>query len=167
MAEENKTINVAAVHIPRWEELPTIDIYMDQVISFIDSSLGVYFRAMGCADLTKSMVNNYVKAKIINPPVNKKYNRLSLAMIVVVYIMKNCFSTDEISRLIKTGLALPNNAVTYNRFCDSVENALDSAFSGHIQIEEKIEKGRERRYLMDNVALAFACKVYVQTTKLQ
>ena len=41
--------------------------------------------------LTKNMINNYVKARIIDPPVNKKYGKLSMAMIVVVYILKSCY----------------------------------------------------------------------------
>ncbi len=154
--------HISNIHIPRWEELPSIDLYMDQVISFIDSHLGNSFMGAGCPPLTKSMVNNYVKAKIINPPVNKKYSRLSLSMIIVVYIMKNCFSTDEIKKLIKMGVALPDNAVTYDRFCEAVENALYAVFSGAIHVEDIPETGREQRYLMDNFALAFACKIYVR-----
>lgn len=150
------------IHIPRWEELPSIDLYMDQVISFIDSSLGNSFKSAGCPPLTKSMVNNYVKAKIISPPVNKKYSRLSLSMIIVVYIMKNCFSTDEIKQLIEMGTALPDNSVTYDRFCEAVENALYAVFSGSIHVENVPEKGREQRYLMDNFALTFACKLFIR-----
>lgn len=154
---------ISNIHIPRWEELPSIDLYMDQVISFIGSHLGDSFRSAGCSPLTKSMVNNYVKAKIITPPVNKKYSRLSLSMIIVVYIMKNCFSTDEIKKLIKMGVTLPDNSVTYDRFCQAVENAIHAVFNGSIHVEDIPEEGREQRYLMDNFALAFACKIFVRT----
>ena len=152
------------LHIPRWEELPSIDLYMDQVVTYIHSSLDVFWKHMGCAPLTKNMVNNYVKAKIILPPSGKKYSRLSVAMIIVVYILKNCFSTEDIKKLIEMGLALPDNALTYNRFCDAVENALVSVFSGSIHVDNLSEKGREQKFLMDSFALAFACKIYVQST---
>ena len=69
-------------HIPRWEELPAIDLYMDQVISFTYASLGEFFDSACISPLTKSMVNNYVKARIIDPPVNKKYSRLSMACLL-------------------------------------------------------------------------------------
>ena len=147
--------------IPRWEQLPAVDLYMDQVVAFVNSGMGRFFRHVGCQPLTKNMVNNYVKAKIIVPPVNKKYDRVSLAMIIVVYLLKTCFSTEEVARLIKLGQALPNNAATYDRFCASVESALYSVFSGRIHVDDVNKKGRERRYLMDNFALAFACKAYV------
>lgn len=149
-------------HIPRWEELPAIDLYMDQVISFTHSSLGEFFDLAGISPLTKSMVNNYVKARIIDPPVNKKYGRLSVAMVLVVYILKSCYSTEEIRRLIDIGLSLPNNRVTYDRFCEAVERAVYAVFSGSIHIDDVNETGRERRYLVDNFALSFACKIYVQ-----
>ena len=87
---------------------------MDQVIAFNQSNLGSFFEAVGLPQLTKSMINNYVKARIIDPPVNKKYGKLSLAMIVVVYILKSCYSTEEIRKLIDIGLGLPNNQTTYN-----------------------------------------------------
>lgn len=150
-------------HIPRWDELPNIDLYMDQVIAFTQSGLGKFFEAVGLPALTKSMINNYVKARIIDPPVNKKYGRLSMAMIVVVYILKSCYSTEEIRKLIDIGLALPNNQVTYNRFCESVERAVNAVFSGSIHVKDIPEEGRECRYLVDNFALSFACKIYVQT----
>lgn len=149
-------------HIPRWEELPAIDLYMDQVISFTYASLGEFFDSACISPLTKSMVNNYVKARIIDPPVNKKYSRLSMAMVLVVYILKSCYSTEEIRKLIDIGLSLPDNPVTYDRFCEAVERAVDAVFSGSIHVEDVKEAGRERRYLVDNFALSFACKIYVQ-----
>ena len=116
-------------HIPRWEELPAIDLYMDQVISFTYASLGEFFDSACISPLTKSMVNNYVKARI---------------------------------KLIDIGLSLPDNPVTYDRFCEAVERAVDAVFSGSIHVEDVKEAGRERRYLVDNFALSFACKIYVQ-----
>lgn len=150
-------------HIPRWDELPSLDLYMDQIITFIDGHVGSFLSSVGGAPITKSMVNNYVKAKIVDAPVNKKYPKLSVAMIFVVYILKNCFSTEEIGRLIRFGLTLdPDCSVTYNRFCEAIENAVEAVFSGTIHIENHCEPGRESRYLMDNFALAFASKLYVQ-----
>lgn len=149
-------------HIPRWDELPTLDLYMDQIVTYIDETLSPLFTATGTAPITKSMINNYVKAKIVSPPVKKKYPRLSVAMIIVVYILKNCFATDEIGKLIQYGVSLGDVSVTYDRFCDSMENSLKAVFSGDIRVENLCQPGREGKYLMDNFALAFASKFYVQ-----
>lgn len=153
-------------HIPRWHELPSIDLYMDQVVGFIDDSLGAFFSSVGAAPLTKSMVNNYVKAKIVTAPVNKKYPRLSVAMIVVVYILKSCYSTDEIGKLIKLGISLEAPELTYNRFCEAMETAVSKVFAGNISICNEEIPGRDNKYLMENFALSFASKIYVQRTFL-
>ena len=153
-------------HIPRWNELPTLDLYMDQVIALIDTTLGAFFSEIGAASLTKNMVNNYVKAKIVDAPVNKKYPKLSVAMIIVVYILKNCYATDEIGKLIKLGISLEATEITYNRFCEAIENAVSDVFSGRVSICNEKIPGRDNKYLMENFALSFACKVYVQRTFL-
>ena len=153
-------------HIPRWNELPTLDLYMDQVIALIDTTLGAFFSEIGAASLTKNMVNNYVKAKIVDAPVNKKYPKLSVAMIIVVYILKNCYATDEIGKLIKLGISLEATEITYNRFCEAIENAVSDVFSGRVSIYNEEIPGRDNKYLMENFALSFACKVYVQRTFL-
>ena len=149
-------------HLPRWAELPALDLYMDQIVTFINGHLGGFIASADGAPITKSMVNNYVKAKIVDPPVKKKYPKQSVAMIIVVFLLKSCFSTEEVGRLIKFGVSLGDISVTYDRFCDAIENAVQAVFSGAIHIENLNEPGRESRYLMDNFALAFASKFYVQ-----
>lgn len=150
------------IHIPRWNELPSLDLYMDQIVTYIDDALAPLAGVTGTVPVTKSMVNNYVKARIVSPPVNKKYPKLSVAMIIVVCILKNCFSTDEISRLIRFGLQLDEIPVVYDRFCEAIENAVQMVFSGEIHITDMHMPGRESKYLLDNFALVFASKFYVQ-----
>ena len=112
------------------------------------------------------MINNYVKAKLVDAPVNKKYPRLSVAMIFVVCILKNCYTTEEIGRLIQLGISLDDPETTYDRFCESIENALRDVFSGEIIIHDENLAERPDKYLMDNFALSFASKFYVQKTFL-
>ena len=150
-------------HIPRWEELPAVDLYMDQVITLVNGNLGDFFAGIGIAQVTKNMINNYVKAKIVSAPVNKRYPRLSVAMIIVVYILKCCYETEDVGKLIRMGVDLEAGVpLTYNRFCEAVENAVKAVFSGEVHIKDENITGRERKYLMENFALSFACKYYVQ-----
>ena len=150
-------------HIPRWEELPAVDLYMEQVITLIHSNLGAFFEQVGIQPITKNMINNYVKAKIVQAPVNKRYPRISVAMIIVVYILKSCYETEDVGKLIRMGVDLEAGVpLTYNRFCDAIENAVKAVFSGEVHIKEEQIPGRERKYLMENFALSFASKYYVQ-----
>lgn len=163
---ESKT--AAGLHIPRWDQLPAVDLYMEQVITLINSNLGEFFGEVGVAPITKNMINNYVKAKIVNAPVNKRYPRLSVAMIIVVYILKSCYETEDLGKLIRMGVDLEAGVeLTYNRFCEAIENAVDAVFSGEVHIKDEHIPGREQKYLMENFALSFASKYYVQMNFLK
>ncbi|MCR4804634.1 MAG: DUF1836 domain-containing protein [Clostridia bacterium] len=151
------------LRIPRWEQLPAIDLYMDQVITMINTQLGPFFSQVGVQPITKNMINNYVKARIVSPPVRKRYPKLSVAMIIVVYILKSCYETEDVGKLIRMGLGLEAGIpTTYDRFCESVETAVNDVFSGEVHVADENIQGRERKYLMANFALSFACKYYVQ-----
>ena len=62
------------VSLPRWDELPEIEIYMDQLVKFIDKYTGE-LQLDHTKDLTPSMINNYVKLKLVPKPVKKKYGK--------------------------------------------------------------------------------------------
>ena len=74
--EENYNNEKIEIYIPRWKELPNIELYMDQLIYFIDDSVGKYVNIEKDGHvLTKTMINNYVKNSVIKPTNNKKYNK--------------------------------------------------------------------------------------------
>lgn len=153
--------------IPRWEQLPGMGLYMEQVVELVNSALGPACGEIGYPPLTSNMVNNYVKARIVEPPVNKRYSRLSVAMIIVVYILKMCYFTDEISKLLEIGISLGNRRIVYNRFCKALEGAMSSVFGGRISLCDEGLPDRRFRYLLGNFALSFACKFYVHKVFLQ
>ena len=67
--------------LPKWEELPDIELYMDQVIALTNRYLGNRTKEKM---LTSSMVNNYVKMKVMRAPVKKKYTRVHLIYLIVI-----------------------------------------------------------------------------------
>ena len=71
-------------------DIPTIDLYMDQVTTFMDKGLARYKRNETDKILTKTMINNYTKAKIFPPPVKKKYSRTHLMLLIMIYHLKAC-----------------------------------------------------------------------------
>ena len=66
--EKIKTVSVVEI-----ADIPKIDLYMDQVTTFMDQALAPYKRSSDGKVLTKTMINNYTKAKVLPPPVKKKY----------------------------------------------------------------------------------------------
>ena len=65
-------MNYDNVHISRWEEIPDFPLYIDQVVSIIEKSLS-FLKNDNDAIITKTMINNYVKRKLVKAPIKKKY----------------------------------------------------------------------------------------------
>lgn len=86
--------------IPDWDDLPDIDLYMDQVITYLEKQLAVFSKSEDEKFITPAMINNYVKNQIIPRPLNKKYTREHMAHLVSVLNLKNILSLMDITRLI-------------------------------------------------------------------
>lgn len=118
---------ITSLHCPRWEGLPNIPLYMDQVLIVLKEALGVLLDDETAA-LTPTMINNYVKMRIIHAPSKKKYSREHLALLIIITVMKKCLSMSEISNFISLITDEYGNENAYNTFCDELENALQTAF---------------------------------------
>ena len=82
------------------EEIPNIDLYMDQVTTFMDSRLASSRRYDSDKLLTKTMINNYAKNKLLPPPVKKKYSRNHMLMLIFIYYFKNLLSINDIQKIL-------------------------------------------------------------------
>ena len=80
-------------------DLPEIDLYMDQITTFMDDKLGIFKRNEEDKILTKTMINNYVKSDIIPRPTNKKYSKDQLLLLILVYNMKRILSVKDLEKL--------------------------------------------------------------------
>ncbi len=90
-------------HIPyiRPAMLPEIDLYMDQVTTFMEEHLKNMRRNPEDKILTKTMINNYTKNKLLPPPVKKKYTQEHLLLLIYIYYLKNILSIGDISTLLE------------------------------------------------------------------
>lgn len=73
-----KNIKITNFHIPRWNELPTIDIYSDQLVTYIEKYLNPYIGSADTPVITKTMINNYVKQQVIHAPIKKNIGKIIL-----------------------------------------------------------------------------------------
>ncbi|WP_026573095.1 DUF1836 domain-containing protein [Bacillus sp. UNC438CL73TsuS30] len=78
------------------EEIPKIDLYMDQVIQLFENKFGESKRKEDDKVLTKTMINNYAKGKLIFPIQNKKYSKEHLILISLIYQLKGGLSINDI-----------------------------------------------------------------------
>lgn len=82
------------------EEIPGIDLYMDQVTTFMENNLSSSKRHPEDKVLTKTMINNYAKNHLLPPPVKKKYSREHILMLTFIYYFKNIMSINDIQVLL-------------------------------------------------------------------
>ncbi|MED3561780.1 DUF1836 domain-containing protein [Bacillus xiapuensis] len=78
------------------DEIPKIDLYMDQVIQLFENKFGQSKRNEDDKVLTKTMINNYAKGKLIFPIQNKKYSKEHLILISLIYQLKGGLSINDI-----------------------------------------------------------------------
>lgn len=84
------------------EEIPGIDLYMDQVTTLMDSKLKATTRYPGEDKvLTKTMINNYAKNDLLPPPVKKKYSKEHVLLLIFIYYYKGILSINDIQTLLK------------------------------------------------------------------
>ena len=85
---------------PLWEELPEIELYLDQVLLYVNQ---VTQSTLGPNDkgLTASMVNHYVKHGHVAKPIKKKYNAAQVARLIVITSLKTVFEISEIAKTLE------------------------------------------------------------------
>ena len=82
------------------DEIPQIDLYMDQVTTFMDEHLRSSKRFEEDKILTKTMINNYTKNNLLPPPVKKKYSSEHMLMLIYIYYLKNFLSINDIQSIL-------------------------------------------------------------------
>ena len=110
--------------LPKWEELPDIDLYMDQVIALMNRYLDNRTKDKM---ITPSMVNNYVKMKVRPAPVKKKYTREHLMYLIVICVLKQVMPLSSVETVLKDGLEQTEPAVFYGRFRELYGDAFRTA----------------------------------------
>lgn len=165
----NKTIDedIQNFHIPRWNEIPNVDLYIDQVVCFLQDSLCNYIKNDNEKDdkiITKTMINNYVKQGIIKPPLNKKYNKEHISYLFVIFILKQLYSINDIKKLINLAISTSSPEQAYNKFCSELEKSIKLTFSGENYL--KSDTFTNEQYLLKNVVQSFSNKLFVQRTFL-
>lgn len=115
---------LAQVQFPYWKELPALELYIDQVVTIVNEQL----KGIGVEPLTKSMVNNYVKKKVIQAPIKKKYAVNQLVDLLLIGFFKASFSLDEI----RNGIAQVTMSVYPRQAYDQFVTLLNAKLAGKV-----------------------------------
>lgn len=161
--EVQDLIDVREFHCPRFNELPHLPLYKDQVIKYIEDVLQIINFETNEKLLTPTMVNNYVKQKVVAPPEDKKYNEKHIAYLIVVCVLKKVFSLTEICKLIRIQIETCPIEQAYDCFCTELENALKRVFITRnfpkSNFSMEISEGGE---VVRSVVISFAHRIYIQ-----
>lgn len=109
-----------------WNQFPRIDLYMDQVITYLEKLLNIFGNTSDSSKtITSSMVNNYVKEGYLKRPVNKKYDRVHLVSLYIMSMLKPILPIP----LIAGSLNNFNNEEEYQYFYSALTGLQNEAFS--------------------------------------
>lgn len=93
--------SISRIDFVKSTDIPNIDLYMDQVTSFMEKELKSTKRNDADKVLTKTMINNYAKNDLLPAPVKKKYSKEHLLLLTFIYYFKNIISMKDIETLLK------------------------------------------------------------------
>lgn len=82
------------------EDIPSIDLYMDQVTTFMEEHLSNTRRYESDKILTKTMINNYAKNRLLPSPNKKKYSKDHMVLLILIYYLKNVMCINDIKTLL-------------------------------------------------------------------
>lgn len=82
------------------EDIPNIELYMDQITTFMNTQLKASKRYPNDKILTKTMINNYTKNNLLPPPLKKKYSKEHILVLIFIYYFKNILSISDIQDLL-------------------------------------------------------------------
>lgn len=111
----------------REEDIPSIDLYMDQVIQLFDATYSHSLRNEDEKVLTKTMINNYAKGKLFIPIKNKKYSKDHIMLISLIYQLKGALSIKDIKSVLEP----------LNDKMDTIDFSLEKFYSSWVQIQQK------------------------------
>jgi len=109
---------------PKWEEIPNIDLYLDQVLLYVNQVCEP-ISSESDKGLTASMVNNYVKHGYLTKPDKKKYRRQQIARLIAITTLKSVFSIQEIAQTLNTLQTETNSEQLYNAFVNYMNEGID------------------------------------------
>lgn len=118
----------------RPEDIPSIELYMDQITTFMDKELANTKRFETDKTLTKTMINNYTKNNLLPPPVKKKYSKEHIYLLIYIYYFKNSLSINDIQNILSPML---ENYAAYSENMDTIYQTIFDA--EHVQFKEILQ----------------------------
>lgn len=168
MQEGYSLEKVVNYKFPRYDELPCVSLYKEQVIEYIEGIFNVFTFFTGEKVLTPTMLNNYVKQQIVSHPKDKKYNREHVAYLITVCVLKQVFTLQETCKMIRVQIEKYPLDKAYDYFCTELEIAIKSVFETRdFSAENSATKVTNETELLRSVVLSVAHRFFAQVYLLE
>lgn len=109
----------------KWEQLPDIGLYMDQVVTYVDRQLSLHSKTAEKYNVTSAMINNYIKAGLLPRANQKKYNLNHLALLTIIGALKPVLSIQELQIMLENNKTEAEVATLYSRFLQEQQAAVN------------------------------------------
>ena len=123
-------------------DIPAIDLYMDQVTTFMDRHLAGSCRVGEEKILTKTMINNYAKNNLLPPPIKKRYSKNHILMLIFIYYFKNVLSFHDIEQILQP--------ISEHHFQEGSLPDLEAVYNEVFSLEHE-----QRRRLQEDITAKF------------
>lgn len=147
--------------LPRYAELPEIELYMDQVISVAEkylSALAVGERSL----ITPSMINNYVKNGVIPPPHRKRYTREHLAAIIIICALKSTVEIQDIALVVNNSTNARGMEKTFDTFAEQYEAHMAAIVEKSRATAQSDSDHAPYKVIVENAILSSTARIAVE-----
>ena len=159
-AEEPIFQEILEYRCPRYEQFPAIPLYNDQVVELLNHYTAPLRTGTEHA-ITAAMINNYVKQKLIPPPVKKRYDQGQVARLYCICLLKQVFSIADVGALMTVQTKSYPFPQAYNYFCTELESALQATISTRdFSSPSHASQVTPESELVRSAALSFANKLF-------
>lgn len=146
---------VVHAHLPRWNELPDLLLYKDQVVSLVETHVSPF--AIESNLITPAMINNYVKQGLLPKPDHKKrYDRSHVAYLIAITLLKAVLPLKMINDAIVVQAKIEGLRRAYDHFCEGIESAILTC----VTTIDGQTNANEMTIDENNLMLIFGCQAF-------
>lgn len=138
--------------LPTWEELPDLELYMDQLISQVRRYLCLFPEDDQNPVITPSIINNYVRLRVMPAPHRKRYSKIHVAYAIMICALKQVMTLTEIQKVIPRDLSEDQMRQLYNDFSRKVTTAT-RLFMDEVRASAKDVMENESAYGCESLVL--------------
>lgn len=155
----NNTCIDKSIH---YDNIPNLDLYMEQVLTFLNKEFEQYKINSDDKIYTKSMINNYVKSKLLSKPINKKYSPNHVAELIIIFYLKQILSIEDIKDLFDNNFNKDNIKEIYELFTDYstkyVENTKEETLNyiKELENDQKIDNLNDKIFILIGILISKA-----------